>query len=131
MLLFVSMQGSLLTGGLFVLHQDHLAEHVCVNRHNPDVDCDGFCFLADRLSDIHDAHGSHATLHAPRLTQELASTLPLVPAPSVTRTDQPFPSRYVTSPGRLARDGVFRPPKSACERLTLDSGPGDAMLSEA
>lgn len=131
LLLFVSMQGSLLTGGLFVLHHGHVAEHLCINRHNPDVECNGFCFLADRLSDVHDAHGSHAALHVPRVTQELASTMPCVPAPSVTHTDQPLLSPYVVSSGRLFSDDVFRPPQSESARSTLDFGWDDAPLSEA
>lgn len=50
-----STLGALVIGGVFALRHDYVAEHLCENRHDPDSDCDGQCFLKKRM----EAHHGH------------------------------------------------------------------------
>ncbi len=45
----LSTQGLLLVQGTFLLRQDYIAEVLCVNQNLPELDCEGKCFLADRM----------------------------------------------------------------------------------
>lgn len=47
--LVLSTQGLLLVQGTYVLRQDFIAEHLCVNRDQPEEDCHGKCYLQKRL----------------------------------------------------------------------------------
>lgn len=47
--LVLSTQGLLLVQGAYVLRQDFIAEHLCVNRDKPEEDCHGKCHLRQQL----------------------------------------------------------------------------------
>lgn len=47
--LVLSTQGLLLVQGAYVLRQDFIAEHLCVNRDKPEMDCHGKCHLRKQL----------------------------------------------------------------------------------
>ena len=47
--LVLSTQGLLLVQGAYVLRQDFIAEHLCVNRDKPEEDCHGKCHLRKQL----------------------------------------------------------------------------------
>ncbi len=111
--LCIGMQGTLLVEALFLMRQGHIADHHCVNRHNPEVNCDGMCFLVKRISEVHGTHGdhTHASLTMRGPTVELhAVTMP--GAAAVLR-----PSKVHTFPRQVARpatdpvpDDIYRPP---------------------
>ena len=117
LMLCMGMQGTLLVEALFLLRQGHIATHHCVDRHNPESDCDGKCFLAKRVGEVHDAHGSddgttRITMRAPviDLNATWRSTLTPRPAP---QSKQFYPAY---APGYLPDaplDDIFRPPWTA------------------
>ena len=47
--LVLSTQGLLLVQGAYVLRQDFIAEHLCVNRDKPEENCHGKCHLRQQL----------------------------------------------------------------------------------
>jgi len=47
--LVLSTQGLLLVQGAYLLRQDFIAEHLCVNRDKPEEDCHGKCHLRKQL----------------------------------------------------------------------------------
>lgn len=110
--LVVSTQGALVVRGVFALRHDYVAEHLCVNRHDPDAECDGMCFLKDRM----EAHHGHEEDEAPRAML----TAPTLLAVATPEAEVP-PSRWREAPApgvRLgigwsagAGDDVFHPPR--------------------
>ena len=112
--LVVSTQGALVVRGVFALRHDYVAEHLCENRHDPDSECDGMCFLKKRM----EAHHGHEDDEAPKAVLT-APTLLAVAAPEA---DVP-PDRWreATSPGVRPGVGesggvtadVFHPPRGA------------------
>ncbi|MEM1115404.1 MAG: hypothetical protein AAF845_18700 [Bacteroidota bacterium] len=68
--LLVSTQGALVIQGVFALRQDHIAEHICENRHDPDSECEGMCFFEKRMEHHHghEDEAPKAVLTAPTLT---------------------------------------------------------------
>lgn len=117
LVLCMGMQGTLLVEALFVLHHGHISEHHCVDRHNPESDCNGKCFLAKRVGEVHDTHGSddgtaRLTMRAPVLdltaTWSPAPVLP--PAPS---SEHPYPAFEPAHLPDALLDDIFRPPWTA------------------
>lgn len=47
--LVLSTQGLLLVQGAYLVRQDFIAEHLCVNRDKPEMDCHGKCHLRKQL----------------------------------------------------------------------------------
>ena len=47
----LSVHGSLVARVLFELRQDHIAEHHCENRFDPESKCNGMCFLKKRMAE--------------------------------------------------------------------------------
>jgi hypothetical protein len=111
------MQGTLLVEALFVLHHGHIAAHHCEDRHNPESDCNGKCFLAKRVGEVHDAHGSddgtaRLTMRAPvvDLTATWRPSLIVPPAPSSVH---PYPAFEPAHLPDAPPDDIFRPPWTA------------------
>lgn len=111
--LAVSTQGALVIRGVFAVRHDYVAEHLCVNRHNPDVKCDGMCFLKDRM-EAHDRHDEKGE------TPQAVLTAPTLFAVAAPEAEVP-PNRWreVLEPGVRpdlgksagAGDDVFHPPR--------------------
>jgi len=111
--LCTGMQGTLLVEALFLMRQGHIAEHHCENRHNPDVHCDGMCFLVKRISEVHGTHGDHThaslTMRGPTVEIQ-AVTIPWAAAvlrPSEARAFPHSVARPATDP---VPDDIYRPP---------------------
>ncbi len=112
--LALSTQSVLVVQTLFVLRQDYIAEHLCKNRHRPEMRCDGKCFLADRVTETqhhdHDDHQKAPRERPPALQMWLAPrTAAFVPPPrslSFSRGDALLPEAPFAK-------GLFRPPRPA------------------
>ena len=50
----LSAHGGLVTRLLFEIRHDYIASNHCENRFNPEVKCDGLCFLKKRMADHHE-----------------------------------------------------------------------------
>ncbi|MEO0556919.1 MAG: hypothetical protein AAF170_01915 [Bacteroidota bacterium] len=110
----MSTQGVLLMYGVFLLNQDGITEHLCVNRDRPEITCEGICFLKERMEAHHDHHGD----------DQPDAALPVLPGiaglvvPPVHVPDAPVQERPALSPeGDWAlSDGdtrdIFRPPRT-------------------
>ena len=104
------MQGTVLVQGLYLARSGYIATHLCENRQNPDVECDGFCFLADRVAEAH-GHSDSTALQSPVVEVRLASVLPaqpLVPPARTADAARSFPSLLAPSSG--VSPVPFRPP---------------------
>jgi len=85
------------------LFKDHIAEHLCENRHDPDSDCDGRCYLAKQVQKSQESserntlgstfypgaviYGKAAELirpmdHPALLSQEISPLIEIHPLPS-------------------------------------------------
>ncbi|WP_143815309.1 hypothetical protein [Longibacter salinarum] len=104
------MQGTILVEALFLIHQDHIAEHHCVNRNNPDVQCDGMCFLVKRIEDAHGSH-DHASLSmraADVDIRAIAFSYTMIPVAASTSNEYgPYHTGPVPDPPPV---DIFRPP---------------------
>lgn len=38
----------------YIINKDYIAEHYCVNKDNPEMDCDGKCYLVKQLKQASD-----------------------------------------------------------------------------
>ena len=115
--LVASTQGFLLAQSAWLVNQDWIAETLCVNRFNPEMDCDGKCQLADRMEKMN--HGPHSHDQAPTPLLELAFS---VRAHVATRVAMPEPASeaargpvawLIYDTGREASQRVFHPPRLA------------------
>jgi len=105
--------GALVIQCAFTVHQDYIAEHLC---ENPDSDCDGMCYLQDRMESHHghDEPVSSAPATVPPLPVLLAVSAPGSAVPHMPSRDAGTPEAH---PEDLLREGVaadvFRPPRAA------------------
>ena len=107
--------GSLVVAGAFALTQEHVAEHLCENRHDPDSDCDGKCFLKERMEamDSHHGHGetdAPAVMPTPPVLLAVAADGATVP-PDRWRTAPAPPVWALLGAANGAPGEVFRPPE--------------------
>lgn len=114
LVLCMGMHGTLLVEALFLIHHDHIAAHHCVDRHNPESDCNGKCFLAQRVGEVHESHGSddgtaRLTMRAPviDLNATWQSALLLPPAPLSMLSYPAFEHGGLPD---APPDDIFRPP---------------------
>lgn len=115
LVLVAGLQGTVLVELMYVLRHDHVATHFCVNKDNPDANCNGKCFLAKRVADAEGHADGDAVPHTIRPAVPMVSTLPVRPAvPPARERTQP----HATSPASPSTDpppaDIFRPPWSAC-----------------
>jgi len=112
--LLASTQGTLWIHGAFQVRQDWIADHLCVNRHNPDVKCDGMCYLDRKVQE----HQDHEDERGPSAVLTLATAV-AVEAPSTVvppdrwRTRETRSPEDTWAPGAPHLDDVFRPPRAA------------------
>ena len=111
--LVMSSQSLLLIQSTFALRQDDNAEHLCVNRDRPDLECDGHCVLVDRL-DAHRKHkeesGTDARVPAcSGILQYASAGLASEPTNAATRPRAGDPTTRLRT-GYPA--GIFRPPQA-------------------
>ena len=112
--LALSTQSLLVVQTLFVVRQDYIAEHFCVNRDKPEKHCDGKCFLADRVAETQRHHEDGHEKATPNLVLPFHLWLPAraaLPAPppqsfSYLRTRTSLPETPFTG-------DLFRPPRRA------------------
>jgi len=38
------------------INYDVIVNHYCINKDNPDSDCNGACYLENKIHDVHEAH---------------------------------------------------------------------------
>ncbi|GAB5537304.1 MAG: hypothetical protein Rubg2KO_35530 [Rubricoccaceae bacterium] len=111
--LLASTQGALWTHGAFQVRQDWIADHLCVNRHNPDVDCDGFCYLDKKMQE----HQDHEDERGPSAVLTLVGAVAIEAPSTVIPPDrwserETLNARNVRAPGSPHLDDVFRPPRA-------------------
>ena len=115
--LCMGMQGTVLVEAFFLLRHDHIAAHHCVDRHNPESDCNGKCFLAKRVGEVHGSHGAddgaaRLTMRAPvvdlNATWRQALVFPPVPSGAMS-----YPAFEPGSLPDAPLDDIFRPPWTA------------------
>ena len=53
--ILASMLGFAIPLSWYLSNYTHITTNLCINRHNPNVKCNGFCQLKDRMSE-HDDH---------------------------------------------------------------------------
>lgn len=42
------------------IFKEYIIDHHCVNKDNPDVECDGLCYLNKKIDEAHHHHEDHA-----------------------------------------------------------------------
>lgn len=109
--LIVSTQGFLVIQGMFLLRQDYIAEVLCVNKDRPELNCDGTCFLHDRM----EHHHEHAPEAPPPLEIAFSVQAMIPEAGLLLEIPSPLPS-WTAPPlvdtGVLLPDDRFRPPRA-------------------
>ena len=110
--MLASTQGALWVHGAFQVRQDWIADHLCENRHNPDVECDGLCYL-DRKMQEHQDHEDERGPSAVRtqVTVIAIETPSTVVPPGPGHTDEVQRVRNVRAPASAHLENVFRPPR--------------------
>lgn len=108
--LIVSTQGLLLVQGAYVLRQDFVVEHLCVNLDRPEVHCNGKCHLRKQLDEQQERDGQRAGLELLLSGGWLAA--PVAEAPPPARTALEFASLPAWRPFSPLPPGVFRPPQA-------------------
>ena len=115
--LVVSTQGLLLVQGTYLLRQDYVASALCVNRFNPDSDCNGKCYLKEQMA-RHDGshHSDDGHEQAPALLEIALSVRALLSQGEVVEPPMPavansFLRMDDRRPDRLMVSGVFHPPR--------------------
>ncbi len=111
--LFISTQDTFMML-IFKMNQHHIAEHHCENRDNPDMDCNGTCFLKKQLDEAHD-HQNEDTI--PFTYTEKTNLLFVTPMPENAPLHQPniryFPTDRNNFHYKLIwASRLFRPPIS-------------------
>lgn len=116
--LLAGMQGTLMVEVLFLAQQSHIAKHHCINRDKPDMQCNGKCFLAKRVAEVHGSH-DHATLRAPLLRADwiAVSTSALLGHLVCPERAIRFPLAELGPSTTHVPLGVFRPPKGSVAGL--------------
>lgn len=110
LVLATGMQGTLLVEAIFVLRHDHLATHHCENRHRPEMECNGKCFLAKRVAEVH-GHHDEATVRVASARPDVWTVLPAIAPVPVTTVDPHVYAHSVDAPSTShVPDDVFRPP---------------------
>lgn len=111
-----STQGLLFAQGAWLVNQDWIANTLCVNRDNPELNCDGKCQLKERMEQM-DHHGTHSH-DDPAALLELALTVRAhvaerlgTPVPPAEPARDPV-AGLVLDTGREASRGVFHPPRA-------------------
>ncbi|MEM1043689.1 MAG: hypothetical protein AAGI91_13810 [Bacteroidota bacterium] len=110
--LVLSTQGLLLVQGAFLLRQDFVIEHLCVNRGMPELECEGTCFLTRQL---HEQRERQEERNAASV--EVLLTLGWFFGEGVALPDPPTHDRAYTSdpsplPAAAFASNVFRPPRA-------------------
>lgn len=115
--LAVGMQGTVLVEAIFVLRQNHIAEHHCVNRHQPEMECNGKCFLAKRVADAHGHDHDDAVPRVAAPRPDVWSVLSSVASvPSTPVVVHRYPRRADRPPPSHVHDDIFRPPWETTSR---------------
>lgn len=116
--LLAGMQGTLMVEVLFLAQQSHIAKHHCVNQDKPDMQCNGKCFLAKRVAEVHGSH-DHTTLQPPLLRVDCiaVSTSALWGNLVCPERALRFSSAELGPSTTHVPLGVFRPPKGSIAGL--------------
>ncbi len=111
--LVAGTQQTLIVEGLFLARQDAISTHFCVNKDRPDLECNGKCFLAKRVSDVHGDHDHTAVqqTHLPALQAMILQPLGTTLAPSLPAV--PFLPSVLSPPSSRVEHDIFRPPWEA------------------
>lgn len=112
--LVLSTQGLLLVQGAYVLRQDFIAEHLCVNRDKPEENCHGKCHLRkqlERQQQRQEEEQQAASLVLLIGGTFLAMETEAPPEPSARRHAYPVPPE-ARSPAPPPTE-VFHPPQAA------------------
>jgi hypothetical protein len=123
--LVLSTQSLLLLQTAFTLRHDYIAEHLCINRDRPELECDGKCYLMRQMEGHgHGEHGheddgahSHEPVPAQRTPLlEVALSLTLFgPERPVLRLPPEARTAYAVWPASPLAEGipieVFHPPR--------------------
>lgn len=112
--LVLSTQGFLVLHGTFLLRQDHLAAHHCVNRHVPGSHCNGKCFLKKQV----ERHQEQRDTQPPAVLQVLHAFGFLAPSSAAVVPPRPreAASWAAVVAGSLAAGfpaAVFVPPRAS------------------
>lgn len=112
-----STQGLLFVQGAFILRQDYVASVLCVNRFNPESDCNGTCYLRKQVEQQHGAeHGHDDHGNAPAMLQ-LALSIHAIQSfgTMIEEEDEPDMRSFDLMDERIAEKfevtGVFHPPR--------------------
>jgi hypothetical protein len=109
----LSTQSFLLVQIAFDLRQEALVEAFCVNKDNPDLDCNGSCFLSDMHAHEQQSHQEQHTKLALEYIFSLQlghpSSQALAYAP--VRAAQSFSPVTPANSGRSATLDIFQPPE--------------------
>jgi hypothetical protein len=108
--LVVGTQQTLIVEGLFLARQDTISTHFCVNKDRPDMECNGKCFLAKRVGDVHGTHDHTAVQQSHRPALQAMILLPL--GATIKSPVQPvsYPPPVFTPPISRVDHDIFRPP---------------------
>ena len=117
--LVVSTQSLLIVQGAFHLRRDYIAQRLCVN---PDTDCDGSCYLKERM--LHHGHQHDDRVATPthehdgptkvallEIALAIQALLPTQPLLSGTVSDQEYMMRPDQVPVAVFVTAVFHPPR--------------------
>ncbi len=113
--LVLSTQSFVMLQTAFELRRDYIAEHFCINRDRPELECDGKCYLRARMEGhTHDALAEGAHDHAAHGSEAgEPHTHPAPPTPRETTLLEVALSVTWWIPSRLevrpppARDGAY------------------------
>ena len=117
--LVVSTQSLLIVQGAFHLRRDFIAQRLCAN---PDTDCDGSCYLKERM--LHHGHQHDDRVATPthehdgpskvallEIALSVQALLPAQPHLSGTVGDREYVIRPDQVPRTIFAVEVFRPPR--------------------
>jgi hypothetical protein len=107
----LSTQGLLLMQTLFVLRQDAIVERLCVNRDRPELECEGTCFLTQRLHEHQERETERSAALLEVLLVAMGVAVPASDAPTPPTADAHWPGAPPHRAAAGADGGVFRPPR--------------------
>ena len=90
----------------YFFFKEHIIEHHCVNKENPDVECDGLCYLNRRIDETSHGHENMAlSYHVKYYPGAILSSsgAPLLIFPDTLHLNDP-------GPYRIPLKGSDRPP---------------------
>jgi len=97
------------------VYYDYIVQHECVNRDNPDVDCNGACYLEKKIQNMHDNHDHEAPQNQER---ERPNIIPIVAVPFAKSPALSNPLRSDINTHNLTThhdspflNALFRPPQ--------------------